>query len=232
MAAKTALITGGTGALGQEVVQALAAQGDAAVVPYIRSEEWERLAEALGGDAERVHGMQGDVTSPEFMESAVQAAVDRFGRLDALFHLVGGYTYAPLADTTPELWQRMISLNLTSAYVAARAALPALTASRGVMVFVTAQAALRPPANQVAYNAAKAGVVALVQTLAAELRDSGVRVNAIAPEIIDTPANRKGMPNANFERWLQPAQVADALLYLLSDRASGVTGAVLTLQRA
>lgn len=99
------------------------------------------------------------------------------------------------------------------------------------MVFVGAQAALTFPANQAAYNAAKSGVLALAKTLATELRPAGIRVNSVVPDIIDSAANRRSMPNANSEKWLRPEQVADTLLYLLSDEASGVTGASITLQR-
>jgi NAD(P)-dependent dehydrogenase (short-subunit alcohol dehydrogenase family) len=229
---KTVLVTGGTGALGQAVVQAVARRGHAASVVYRAPEEWTRLSDALQDVGERLLGLEGDALSPEFMEASVRTTVERFGSLDGLFHLVGGYAYAPLADTTPDLWQRMLNLNLSSAYVAARATLSALTASRGVMVFVGTQAALTTPANQSAYNAGKAGVMALAQTLAKELRPKGIRVNSIVPDIIDTPANRRSMPNANYDRWLTPEQIADVLLYLLSDEASGVTGATIALQRS
>ncbi len=232
MTEKTVLITGGTGALGQPVVQAVVRRGHAASVVYRAPAEWARLNDALKDVRERLLGLEGDAFSLDFMEAAVRATEDRFGSLDGLFHLVGGYAYAPLEDTSPDLWQRIVTLNLSSAYVAARATLSALASSRGVMVFVGAQAALKTPANQSAYNASKAGVIALAQTLANELRASGVRVNSIVPDIIDTPANRKSMPNASYDRWLAPEQVADVLLYLLSDEASGVTGAALALQRS
>jgi NAD(P)-dependent dehydrogenase (short-subunit alcohol dehydrogenase family) len=230
MAGKSVLITGGTGALGQSVVESVVQHGHSASVVYVSPEEWTRLHDALAANEEQVLGLQGDALSLDFMERAVRQTVDRFGSLDGLFHLIGGYAYAPLEETSPETWQRILGLNLTSAYVAAHAALPSLS-SGGVMVFVGAQAAFTTPANQVAYNAAKAGVLALAETLAHELRPKGIRVNAIVPDIIDTPANRKAMSNANIDRWLKPQQVADVLLYLLSDQASGVTGATITLQR-
>jgi NAD(P)-dependent dehydrogenase (short-subunit alcohol dehydrogenase family) len=229
---KTVFITGGTGALGQAVVQAVVGRGHAASVVYRARAEWQRLNDALPDAEEHLLGLEGDALSPEFMATAVQATGERFGSLDGLFHLVGGYAYASLGDTAPDLWRRMLDLNLSSAYVAARATLPALTASRGVMVFVGTQAALTTPANQSAYNAGKAGVMALAQTLAKELRPKGIRVNSVVPDIIDTPANRQSMPNAKYGQWLAPEQVADVLLYLLSDEGSGVTGATIALQRS
>lgn len=229
---KAVLITGGTGALGQPVVQAVLERGYAATVLYVVSSEWDALQQAVtDGARERLLGIQGDALSPDVFDAAVRSTTDRFGHLDGLFHLMGGYAYASLEDTTPDLWRRMIDLNLTSAYVAARAVRPALDRG-GVMLFVGAQAALQTPANQSAYNAAKAGVIALARTLAAELRPDGIRVNAVVPDIIDTPANRRNMPNAQHDRWLMPQQVAESLLFLLSDAGSGVTGATVTLQRS
>src|SRR5579875_934271 len=229
-AEKSILVTGGTGALGGAVVEAAIAAGHSIAVVYIVPAEWEALRGRIG-DTDQLLGLEGDVLSAEFMADAVRQTVERFGRLDALIHLVGGYRYAPLEETPPELWNRIINLNLTSAYTAAHAALPALSERGGSMTFVGAQAAITAPPGQVAYNAAKAGVLSLVQTLAHELRPKGIRVNSIVPDIIDTPANRASMPKSNPDRWLQPSQVADTLMYLVSDDASGVTGAAVTLQR-
>jgi NAD(P)-dependent dehydrogenase (short-subunit alcohol dehydrogenase family) len=197
------------------------------VVAVDRSALPEDLASSEG-----VQAAQGDALSPDFMAGVVTEATGRFGRLDGLFHLAGMYRYAPLGETDLSLWQMVLSVNLTSAYVAAHAALPALTESHGVMVFVGAQAGINAPGNQAAYVASKAGVIAMARSLAAELRPAGVRVNCILPDIIDTPANRASMPKADTSKWLQPQQVADVLLYLLSDASSGITGATINLQRS
>lgn len=226
MTAKTVLVTGAAGGVGQGVVRSLLAAGHAVAAVDRAAQDGAELP------ADRWCALQGDVLSPEFMSEAVSATTRRFGRLDGLIHLTGTYAYAPLADTDLALWERVLSVNLASAYVAARAVLDALRASHGVIVFVGAQAARTTPANQSAYNASKAGLLAFMETLAHELRPDGVRVNAIVPDIIDTPANRKNMPNSDFSRWLTPQQVADAFLYLLSDAALAVTGAAITLQRS
>jgi NAD(P)-dependent dehydrogenase (short-subunit alcohol dehydrogenase family) len=226
MAGKTVLINGAAGALGREVVQAVAGAGHN-VLAVDRSPLPEDLARL-----ERVQAVQGDALSPDVMAGAVRQATDRFGGLDGLFHLAGTYRYASLADTDLDLWQMLLNVNLTSAYVAAHAVLPALTGSGGVMVFVGAQAGISAPGNQSAYVAGKAGVIAMARSLAAELRPAGVRVNVIVPDIIDTPANRAALPKADPAKWLQPQQVADVLLYLLSDAASGITGAAINLQRS
>jgi NAD(P)-dependent dehydrogenase (short-subunit alcohol dehydrogenase family) len=231
-AGKTVLVTGGTGGLGQAVVRALVQAGHNAAVVYLEPAKWTKLLEALGGETDRVLGLQGDALSPDFMETAVQETTSRFGGLDGLFHLIGGFASASLEDTPLELWWHMMLLNLESAYVAARAVLPPLLRSRGCMVFVGAQAVSKASANQSAYNASKAGVMALARTLANELRPRGVRVNAVVPDTIDTAANRQSMPRADFQRWLTPDQVAEVFLYLLSPASSAMDGATIVLQRS
>ncbi len=223
---KTVLITGAAGALGANVVRAVIAAGHR-VVAVDRSPLPDDLAAS-----DRVQAAQGDALSPDFMAGVVAEAAERFGALDGLFNLAGMYRYAPLEETDLDLWQTVLSVNLTSAYVAAHACLPGLTATGGVMVFVGAQAGISAPGNQAAYVASKAGVIAMARSLAAELRPAGVRVNCILPDIIDTPANRASMPKADTSKWLQPQQVANVLLYLLSDASSGITGATINLQRS
>lgn len=232
MTGQCVLITGAGGALGRGVTRAMLDAGHA-VVAVDRSQLDPRVVTGGTPDAgDRLEVLQGDALSPEFMESAVRRAEERFDGLGALIHLAGTYAYASLADTDLELWERLLNANFTSAYVAARAALPALRASRGLMVFVGAQAALSAPARQSAYNATKAGLMTFARSLSQELRPDGVRVNCIVPDIVDTPANRKSMPNADTARWLTVDEVADVLLYLLSDRAAAITGAAITLQHS
>lgn len=230
MTGKSVLITGAAGAVGQGVVRAaLAADHGVIAVDRARVNE-SAVTDGMPDVRDRLHVLEGDALSQDFMESAAQRAEDRFDRLDALFHLAGTYAYAPLAETDLDLWQRVMNANLTSAYVAARAVLPSLRTTRGLMVFVGAQAALSAPAKQSAYNGSKAALMTFARTLSQELRPDGIRVNCIVPDIIDTPANRRSMPNSDTSRWLTVDQVADVLLYLLSDRASAVTGAAIALQ--
>jgi NAD(P)-dependent dehydrogenase (short-subunit alcohol dehydrogenase family) len=226
MAGKTIVVTGAGGGVGHGVVRHILAAGHTVAAV-------DRSAQDAGGlPVDRWCPFQGDILSAAFMDGVVAATAERFGHVDALLHLAGTYAYAPLAETDLQLWQRLLAVNLTSAYTAARATLGALRTSRGSMTFVGAQAARTAPANQSAYNASKAGVLTFMESLAHELRADGIRVNAIVPDIIDTPANRKNMPNSDFSRWLSAEQVADVSLYLLSDAASAVTGAAITLQRS
>lgn len=231
MTGKCILITGGAGALGQGVVRAMLAAGHSVLsVDRVRLDT-TAFATEIGDTGERLQALEGNALSPEFMESAVQQGQEQFGKLDACIHLAGTYAYASLADTDLDLWQRLLDANFTSAYVVARASLPALRASRGLMIFVGAQAAATAPANQSAYNATKAGLMTFARTLSQELRGDGIRVNCIVPDIIDTPANRRSMPNADTSRWLTVDHVGNVLLYLLSEQAAGVTGAAINLQR-
>lgn len=232
MTGTSVLITGTGGAVGQGVVRVLLAAGHRVAAVDRAGVDTDAVTAGRAGGRDRLHAFTGDALSADFMERAAQDAETAFGRLDALVHLAGTYAHAPLADTDLELWHRLLDANLTSAYVAARACLPALRASHGSMVFVGAQAALSTPANQAAYNASKAGLMTFARTLSQELRPEGIRVNCIVPDIIDTPANRKSMPTSDTSRWLTVDQVADVLLYLLSEQSSGVTGAAITLQRS
>ena len=232
MRGKAVLITGAAGALGRGVVRAMLEAGHAvSSVDRVRADPGPIAAE-IDGAAERLQTLEGDALSPESMENAVRRAEDEFGRIDALLHLAGTYAYAPLSDMDVDLWHRLLDANVTSAYVAARACLPALRGSHGSMVFVGAQAATAAPANQSGYNAGKAALMTFARSLSQELRPDGIRVNCIVPDIIDTPANRKSMPDSDTSRWLTVDQVADVLLYLLSEQASGVTGAAIALQRS
>ncbi|MGH2449420.1 MAG: SDR family NAD(P)-dependent oxidoreductase [Chloroflexota bacterium] len=225
---EVALVTGGTGALGRSVVTTLVGAGYDVTVPYVVPEEWQRLESDLGQKRDKVLGIEGNALDPDFLEQAIGQAVEKFGGLSALVHLLGGYAHGSLEDTGLDLWQRMMRLNLESAYLAAQASLPHLSKGSS-MLFVGAEAGIEAPGGQPAYNASKAGLMTLGRSLAHELGDRGIRVNVIAPDIMDTEANRRAMPKGNFDRWLKPEQVAQVVRYLLSDDASAVTGAIVPL---
>ena len=164
-------------------------------------------------------------------EGAVKALVTdvqgRRGSLDALVNAVGGFAGGkPLWETEAAVLDRMLSLNLRSGWALARAAAPVMLAQgRGAIVNVAAQAALAPPAGLGAYTASKAAAVALFASLAADLKGTGVRVNTILPSIIDTPANRTSMPDADFSKWPKPEEIARVVLFLCGDGARVVHGA-------
>lgn len=225
---KVAIVTGAAapGQMGYAVAEALVREG-ARVVMTARSPVVEEVARGLGGEGEVV-GVAADLTSIEEAERVVRAALDRFGRLDLLVNVAGGLTVLkPVADTTPEEWEREQERNVRTAFVLSRAALPLLRESRGSIINFASPAGLRARAGLGAYSAAKAAVVALTRSLALEERGSGVRVNAVAPGLIDTEQNRAAIPDGEGVAWVTRRQVVDVVLFLASELGDGVNGATI-----
>jgi NAD(P)-dependent dehydrogenase (short-subunit alcohol dehydrogenase family) len=219
------VVTGAFGALGAAVVAA-ARQAGWQVAALDRAAAPAADAGAADERTLRIGGVDlGD-------EAAAKAAFDRaaahFGGLDALVHLAGAFRWETVEAGSLESWDALYATNLRSAVSAARAALPHLRrAGSGRIVFVGAAAAARATSGMGAYAASKAGVARLTEALAEELKDAGITVNAVLPSILDTPANRASMPDADATRWVAPPQLADVILFLLSERAQAVTGALL-----
>jgi len=213
-------ITGAFGALGSAVVRAALAEGaQVAAIDRAPAPRAPLEGAALFGDVD----LSGDAGA----RAAVDGILARFGRLDALVNIAGGFRWEPLADGSLDSWNAMYELNLRTAVAACRAALPHLPSGRGRIVNIGAAGAQKAGAGMGAYAASKAGVARLTEALAEELKDRGITVNAVLPSIIDTPANRADMPKADFTRWVQPAQLADVIVFLLSARAQAITGALL-----
>ncbi len=232
MARRTSLVTGGTGGLGTAVVRALLARGDRVWVPWIVADERDRLAATVdAGSALTL--VEADVTDPRRLDALAGRLGDEAGGLDVLCNLVGGFTMAPLGDTTDDDWERMMALNARSVFAATRAMAPLLASSgRGRVVNVAAAPAVHGGGGgMVAYTASKGAVVALTRALADELGDDGVSVNAVAPTTIDTGANRRAMPDADRSRWVTPEEIASLLVWLTGDDARVVTGNVVVLGR-
>lgn len=218
------LITGAFGGLGSAVTPAFLRAG-ATVVAVSRA----AAAPPEIVRASSLAVLPADLADAAQVEQAVAQAVGRWGRIDALVHLAGGFAGGqPLADTPPEELEEMLQRNLRPTFLCCRAVVPPMLSRRsGRIVCTAARAALQPPANVSAYAAAKAGVVALVQTLARELEGTGVTANAIAPGVIDTAANRAAMPDADPAAWTAPADIARVLLFLASPESAAVNGAVI-----
>jgi NAD(P)-dependent dehydrogenase (short-subunit alcohol dehydrogenase family) len=221
--ARTVVVTGGTGALGAGVVDILLGAGYAPVVTWVVERERARTEERYG---DRVRLEELDVTDPEATR-AFGARIDDAGGAWGLAHLVGGYRDGePVTELDPAGWEAQIALNMTSAAYMMRALLPGMVArGEGRVVAVSSRVALRPFAGSAAYAASKAGLVALVGAAAEDVKHDGVTVNCILPSVIDTPANRAGQPDADGSRWVRPAEVGEAIAFLLSEGASAVTGA-------
>ncbi len=214
------VITGASGGLGAAVVEAFAAAGAATVVEISRA--------GRSSASEEIHA---DLAVPDDAARAIETVYARHGRIDVIAHLVGGFAGGrPVGETDDAVWQAMLSMNLNAAFYVARAALPRMIAARrGRFLAVASRTAVEPAAGLSAYGASKAGLVALVRTIALETRSTGVTANVVLPSVIDTPANRAANPAADFSRWVQPAAIARLLVWLASDAAGDVNGAAIPI---
>ena len=226
---KIALIAGGTGGLGRAVSMGFLNEGADVIVTFRSDQEFRELKSAAGASASRLAGRRVDVTD----EAAVQQLMDEIGsehgRLDVLVNAVGAYVGGiKLWELDTKFFDQMLALNLRSGYVLARAAVKLmLKRGKGAIVNVAAKAAVDHAAGAAAYAASKAAALAMMDSLAADLKGSGVRVNSILPSIIDTEANRKAMPGADFSKWPKPENIARVILFLCSDDAKVVHGAAI-----
>lgn len=218
---KSIAVTGAFGSLGTAVVQALLRAG--ARVAAIDRAETPRDPATFAG-ATLFGGVDlGDAASAN---ATLRAIVSGLGRLDGLVNIAGGFRWETVADGQLDTWDTLYQLNLRTAVAASQAALPFLP-DGGRIVNIGANGATKAGAGMGAYAASKSGVARFTEALAEELKDRGITVNALLPSIIDTPPNRADMPKADFSRWVQPAQLADAIVFLLSDKASAITGALI-----
>lgn len=222
---RTAIVTGGTGGLGAAVVARLRAEGWRAVVPWVAERELDRLPE--GDDLALVRA---DLFEPASVAEVVAAATAHPGApLRAVVNLVGGYAAGGRVHETPvEAFEAQFRLNLRPAYLVCQAALaPMIEAGGGSIVCVSTRAALRPFAGAAGYVSSKRALLGLVEALAVEYRDDGVRANAILPSVIDTPGNRASMPDADASKWVSPAEIARVIAFLVSDASTPTSGAAI-----
>lgn len=218
---KTIVVTGAFGVLGTAVVQALLAQG--AAVAAVDRAEAPRDPATLG--AASLHGGV-DLGDAGAAKSAFDAIAKARGGLHGVVNIAGGFRWEKVPGGSLETWDAMYQMNLRTAVAACQAALAHLP-DGGRIVNIGANGAVKAGAGMGSYAASKSGVARLTEALAEELKDRGITVNALLPSILDTPANRKDMPDADFARWVQPAQLAAAIVFLLSDQADAITGALI-----
>jgi len=226
---KVILVAGGTGGLGRAVSLAFLVEGAKVVVTYRKQEGLEALKIAAGADGARLAGFGVDVTEEAVVRELVEKILAQHGRLDVLVNTVGGYAGGTkLWELETKAFDQMLALNLRSGYVLSRAAVGAmLKKGRGVIINVASKAAIDHAAGAAAYAASKSAAVALLDSLAADLKGSGIRVNSILPSIIDTEANRKAMPAADVSKWPKPEEIARVIVFLCSDDASVIRGAAI-----
>ena len=219
----TAIVTGGTGGLGSAVVERLLSEGWHVVVPWIVEEELRRLPPREGLEL-----VEADLFEEQSAAQVVSVAASTGGApLTGLVNLVGGFAAGGRVHETPlEEFERQFRLNLRPTYLVTQAALPhLLDHGDGSIVCVGSRAALAPFPGAAGYIASKAAVIAFAQAVSKEYLDSGVRCNAILPSVIDTPANRATMPDADHDRWVKPAEIAGVVAHLLSPVSSPISGA-------
>jgi NAD(P)-dependent dehydrogenase (short-subunit alcohol dehydrogenase family) len=221
---KVVLITGAKGGLGTHVTQRFLATG-ATVVGISRSISQKDFPES------NFVAISTDFTKAVAVRDAIESVVTRFGKLDVLVHVLGGFAGGPtVAETDDATWEQMRDLNLTSAFYVLRAAIPHLRKSgSGRIVAIGSLAAVEPHAGLGAYVTFKAALTTLVRTVALENQNAGITANVVLPGTMDTPANRKAMPGADFSKWVQPRDVAGLVLWLADEKAAHITGAAIPI---
>lgn len=220
MDGKVVIVTGASGALGKVVTEIALARG-------ARVAGVDFSAHQVATTANRIELGGVDLSDAAQAKKAIDDAATHFGRLDALVNIAGGFAFETVAEGDPKTWQRMYALNVLTALNASRSAIPYLAASgAGRIVNVGAMGALQAGSGMGAYASSKAGVHRLTEALAAEWKGK-ITVNAVLPSTIDTAANRASMPTADFTKWVTPEELANVILFLVSDGASAVTGALL-----
>jgi len=229
LAGKVALISGGTGALGRAVTAAFAEAGATVAVTYIVDSEVPECKSCLGPRAGAVTFLKADVTREGEVQQLVQTLVQRLGRIDILLNLVGGYVGdLPVTDLSEVTWDQMLTMNLKSAFLCCKHVVPIMKrGGGGRIVNISSRAAIKVFPGISAYAAAKAGLLAFTETLASEVLQDGITVNAILPSVIDTPANRKAMPQADPSPWVKPEEIARVLIFLSSQPAKEISGAAI-----
>lgn len=220
MQGKVIVVTGALGALGK--VFAETAQSRGARIAGI-----DHAPSQLSATPDRIEIGGVDLSDAAQAKTAIDAAAKHFGRLDALINIAGGFAFETVGDGDIKTWQRMHALNVLTVLNTSHAALPYLAASKsGRIVNIGAMGALQAGSGMGPYAASKAGVHRLTEALASEWKGK-VTVNAVLPSIIDTKANRTDMPKADFSKWVTPVELAEVILFLASDAASGITGALI-----
>lgn len=222
MKGKVALVTGANGGLGVYVTQALLDAG-ATVVGLSRKIQQSEF------DSPNFTALPAEISTAAGTKAAMESLASRFGKLDIVAHTVGGFAGGQsVAETDDATFQRMFDVNLYSTFYLLRAVIPIMRKTgNGCIVAIGSRAALEPGAGVGAYSASKAAMVSLIRTVAQENKDAGITANVILPGTMDTPANRKSMPNSDFSKWVRPAAVASLIAWLASDAGKDVNGAVI-----
>jgi NAD(P)-dependent dehydrogenase (short-subunit alcohol dehydrogenase family) len=224
---KVVLVTGANGGLGSYVTQAFLDAGATVVGASRKIQQSDFNSPAFTA-------LRAEISTAAGAKSMVDTVVTRFGRLDVVAHTVGGFAGGPsIAETDDAIFQGMFEVNLNATFYVLRAVLPAMRKTRnGRIIAIGSRAALEPGAGVGAYSASKAAVVSLIRTVALENKDAGITANVILPGTMDTPANRKAMPNADISKWVQPSNVAGLITWLAGDAGKDINGAAIPVYGA
>jgi NAD(P)-dependent dehydrogenase (short-subunit alcohol dehydrogenase family) len=224
---KVVIVTGAAGNVGSALAGLLASRGARIAAVDTARDRLEAVTASLPGPGHLALS-NFDLTDPSATTALITEVQRTCGRLDGVGTTVGGFAMAKLADADLQQWDAMFSLNVKTTWNIYRAAVPVMRATGGgALVAIGSVVGLKTGAELAAYGATKGAVMRLTESLADELRADHIRVNAVLPTTIDTPQNRAAMPGADAARWVTPSEVAEVIAFLLSDRASGVTGALL-----
>jgi len=220
---KRAIVTGGTGALGMAVVHRFLEEGIRVVATHRAA---RKPAGVLESAQSSLKFIRSDVTNESDVARLFEEAIKTLGNVDILVNTVGGFLpRKPVTDVTVEEWDRMMGMNLKSTFLCSREALRRMkNQNYGRIINISAMAGLNPSPGRSAYAISKSSVSLLTEIVGQEQKGSGITVNAVAPSIIDTAANRQSMPTEDFSRWVKPENIADIICYLCSDAAADVTG--------
>jgi NAD(P)-dependent dehydrogenase (short-subunit alcohol dehydrogenase family) len=226
---KVAIVTGATGGLGRVVVKKLLESGAQVVASYRDEGKLAELLRFVGDFRDKVTAVKSDVTDEDSVKSFVQKTVEKHGRVDILFNIVGAYAGGTdVVNTEEDTWNMMMNVNLKSAFLCSKAVLPLMIRQNyGRMVNVSSWMAFEKNrrVKSAAYAVSKAGLVVLTETLALEVKNYDINVNCVAPSTIDTPANRRNMPKADPSKWVDPKDIAEVMIFLVSDKSKVVSGA-------
>ncbi len=226
---KVVMVTGAVGAVGSTVVERFAAEGASLILFDHNQAKIDQAADQLRAAHTGIDvlGIAGDATDPESVERMMAAVELRFGRIDVLAHTIGGFAFGdPVYAMDLNTVDKMFALNVRPIYVLVGRVVKAMldTNTAGKVAIILARAAIKGAANSSAYNASKAAAQSIMESLSLEVRDKGINVNGVLPSIIDTPANRASMEKADFSKWVTRDDIADAILFLSSDKAKSLHG--------
>lgn len=226
---KVALVTGATGALGMVVTRRLLGNGARVAATYRTDSGRNDLEQFVGALKGNLTQIVADVTDERSVQELVKTVIGKFGRIDFLLNIVGGYAGGnDLAETDLSQWDLMMNVNLKSAFLCAKAVLPHMIKQNyGRIVNVSSRTAVEKSrrVKSGAYAISKAGVMVLTETLAEEVKNHDINVNCVMPSTIDTANNRRNMPKADFSKWVDPNEIAEVMLFLLSDASKATSGA-------